>query len=553
MVIHGYRWQSRREWRSVSHLRYCQMPSSLTACSSSEISQTTNCGRMQKSFPWFTHSLLPPLTLGMTSPLFWGQYVIFLGCSFLDRGNAYAASHCPRSIALEGDSSHAIANQLARDALRNIPVEALRTTFETPGRNRLLMSFAHRLGLLHDHSIAKEIVRAKLQEGELLGNLSSLDDNGARILEYVALVPPNTVLDRIEAEIGSADFVGMEVGHNPRRTTILSLLVSLAYEPEAFERCITMLLRVADFVEESNNYDCVRNKFVRFFQAYLWGTHATLEQRLTVVRGVLLSGTPKRRSLGFRMLSAALDGPPWTGAGSNDFGARPRDFGYQPDHDKLVDWRSQFMDLALEMDQRNDPELSGPVRRASAQEFRGLWHHAAMRGKLVRAARQLNSSRSWVEGWSAVRTAIHFDYRKTKADGDVPTIPEDLAALEQDLAPTELMANIGTFVLGRGADHWALDDDFGDNDGKKYAASEERLAAKARVLGVTFACSGKKSEILAINSTRQIGCHIVVRSDKVWPKDGWIIWPYGTNSFKNCIGSAPRISTMRFFVGSSNK
>lgn len=58
---------------------------------------------------------------------------------------------------------HAIANKLAASALDSIPVHELRDTFEAPGRQRLLISFAHRLGLLHEHAVAKEIVEAWLQ------------------------------------------------------------------------------------------------------------------------------------------------------------------------------------------------------------------------------------------------------------------------------------------------------------------------------------------------------------------------------------------------------
>jgi hypothetical protein len=406
--------------------------------------------------------------------------------TLMDRHIAQGRSHW-RAIL-----PHAIANRLARDALRNTPKEILRSTFEASGRDRLLMSFAHRLGLLHDHPVAREIVETWLQEGELLGDLSSLDDTAARILEYVAPVAPDAVLDRIEAEIGSEGFHGIKAGDNPRRTTILSLLQSLAYEPEAYDRCIAMLLRVADFEDESNNYDAVREKIVRFFQAYLSGTHASLDQRLAVVRNALLADNPKRRSLGFRMLAAALDGPPWMGSGLNDFGARPRDFGYQPNRDQLVDWRNQFIDLALETGLKNEPELSGPARQALAQEFRGLWHHQAMRGKLVEAARQLNANQPWVEGWKAVRSTIYFDYRKTKPDGAGKPIPDDLAALEHDLAPTDLMANIRTYVLGGGHDYWALDDEFDDEDAAKYTESEKRLAATAMEFGSAFACSGRQ-------------------------------------------------------------
>ena len=47
---------------------------------------------------------------------------------------------------------HAIANKLAASALESVPVDQLRATFEASGRQRLLLSFAHRLGLLHDNA-----------------------------------------------------------------------------------------------------------------------------------------------------------------------------------------------------------------------------------------------------------------------------------------------------------------------------------------------------------------------------------------------------------------
>ena len=385
---------------------------------------------------------------------------------------------------------HVIANRLAWDALNNIQSETLKSEFEAPGRERLLMSFAHRLGLMHEHPVAQEIVETWLQDGELLGNLSALDDNGARILDYVAPVAPNAVLNRIEAEIGSDKFSGMGSGYDPRRSTILNLLQTLAYEPEAFDRCIAVLLRVADFEDESNNYDAVRDKIVRFFQAYLSGTHASLSQRLAVARDALLSGDPKRKSLGFRMLAAALDDGRWTGLGTNEFGARPRDFGYHPNHDQLVDWRNQFIDLAVEMGLRTDAELSRSARSVLAQSFKRLWRHQAMREKLVEVARELNAIQPWVEGWKAVRSTIHFDYRKTKPEDRAEPLPEALVALERDLEPTNLMSRIRTYVLGKRLDYQVLDNEFDDKDPNKYISSERRLSRRIEELGKEFACSG---------------------------------------------------------------
>ena len=384
---------------------------------------------------------------------------------------------------------HAIANRLADEALAGVPVGTLRKTFETPGRKRLLMSFAHRLGSMHDHSVAREIVGAWLQPDGLLGRPSSLNENEARILDYVAPVAPDAVLDRIGAEIDSDGFNGVYPLYSPRMMTMFNLLQSLAYEPDAFERCVGLLMRVADFEDGSHNHNDVRDPIVRFFQAYLSGTRASPDRRLKVVRETLRSDVPARRSLGFRMLSTALAGPPWFGMGINDFGARPRDDGFRPDPDQLAGWRRRFIDLAVETGLETDPALAGPARTELARRFRELWRHRAIRPKLVEAAGSLNGGRPWVEGWKAVRSIIEHDYRKAEPEAQTP--PEELTALEAELAPSDLIAGIRAYVLATGLDDRALDGDFHDGGPGKYQAIKQGREAKAEELGEAFARSGQ--------------------------------------------------------------
>lgn len=394
---------------------------------------------------------------------------------------------------------HAIANKLAASALNSIPLDQLRATFEASGCQRLLMSFAHRLGLLHDHPVAKEIVDAWLKPDGLLGRISVLEDMAARMLDYIAPVAPEALLDRIEAELSSPDFQGLDPRSNPQRTTILRLLQALAYEPKAFDRCVRLLIRVADHEDESNNYDAVRDKITQLFQAYLSGTHASLGQRIAIMNECLSSDVAGRRSLGFRMLSTALDGPPWTGAGINEFGARPRDFGFQPNHDDLVKWRSAFIDIAVQLGTSGDPDLEGHARLTLANEFRGLWHQEAMREKLVDVAHQLHAHYPWGEGWKAVRSTIYFDYPKRKDTDDFVPLPENLAALERELEPEDLVPTIMVYVLSNGHGCWALDADFDQDDTNKYREAEERLTAKALRLGEDFAASDHKLDELGPN------------------------------------------------------
>ncbi|MAX55480.1 MAG: hypothetical protein CL537_08225 [Alcanivoracaceae bacterium] len=396
---------------------------------------------------------------------------------------------------------HAVANKLAASALDSIPVSQLRTTFEGSGCERLLMSFAHRLGLMHAHPVATEIVEAWLQPEGLLGRILELEDTADRMLGYIGPVAPEALLDRIEAELSAPDFEGLEKRHNPQRTTILNLLQALAYEPNAFDRCVRLLIRVADYEDEKNNYDSVRDKIARFFQAYLSGTHASLGQRIAIMNECLLSDEAGRRSLGFRMLSTALEGPSWTGIGMNGFGARPRDYGLCPNHDELVEWRSTFIDVAVRLGSSGDTDLEGLARQILAKNFRGLWQQEAMRDKLIDAARKLNAHHPWGEGWKAVRSTIYFNYTKTKrkSEDDIEPLPDKLAELERELEPVDLLPTIMTYVLGRGGDHWALDSDFGHEDANRYSDAEKRLEDRALRLGEEFASSNYELDELVPN------------------------------------------------------
>ena len=174
----------------------------------------------------------------------------------------------------------------------------------------------------------------------------------------------------------------------------------------------------------------------------------------------------------------------------NDFGARPRDFGFKPDRDELVEWYSRFINIAVEYGLHEDNELAREARQTLAQEFRGLWFLPEIREKLAAAALKLNSQRPWVEGWKAVRRTI-FDHTKKKPGQNDENIPPELKQLAEQLAPSDLMDRINTFVLGQDHDHRSLDEEFDDDEPGGYDESTARLEEKARSLGMEFACSGK--------------------------------------------------------------
>ncbi|ECS5737098.1 hypothetical protein BKF61_000083 [Salmonella enterica subsp. enterica serovar Lika] len=384
---------------------------------------------------------------------------------------------------------HAIANKLAASALNSIPIDQLRTTFEAPDRQRLLMSFAHRLGLLHSHAVAKEMVEAWLQPEGLLGKIIDLDDVSTRILNYVAPVAPGALLERIEETLVTSNFEHFKSRYNPQRTAIIKLLQLLAYESKYFERCIKLLIRIADQESASNNYDSARNKIKRFFQPYLSGTHASLEQRVAVMNECIGSSMAGRRRLGLEMLETALGGPPWTGFGINEFGARPRDYGFRPSYDELVEWLITFIDIVVRLATSRVPELEDNARLILANKFRWIWRQEGMRSKLIDAARKLHAHRPWGEGWKAVRSTIYFSHTKRKDNEDIELLSEILVTLERELEPNDLVPAVMAYVLSKGRDFWALDADYEHQGPNKFSEIRKILGAKAFKLGHDFAVS----------------------------------------------------------------
>lgn len=353
-----------------------------------------------------------------------------------------------------------IANKLAIMALNSIPVKKLRATFEAPNRQRLLMSFAHRLGLLHEHfvaknkdSVAKKLVEPWLQPGGLLEQLCESGDIPVQILSYIAPVAPELLLNWIEKWFTEHNSKDPEPHCNPDWGTLCDLLQAIAYEPDTFERCTKLLIQMADNEVKSRDYNSACDTLTRFFQASLSGTHASLEQRIALMKECINSGIEKRRSLGFEMLSTALQSSGWI-AWNYEFGAQSRDYGFEPDPDKLnefneltelIEWYSAFIDVAVSLGNSGESCFEQRARSILAENFRGLWHQETLRDKLIKAAQKLNKYCHWGEGWIVICLMIR-DYT-SKDKNNLGLAPDNLVALKDELYPRELIPKIMTYVL----------------------------------------------------------------------------------------------------------
>ena len=394
-----------------------------------------------------------------------------------------------------------IANKLAKSALENTPVKVLRSAFEAPGRDRLVESFAHRLGMLHDSPFAREIVTAWLQPDDLLGDILNLDVKKSKILKYIAPVVPEFFLDRIEEELVASGFQRLEPFYNPMRYVILDLLEILAYEPYLFDRCMTIFTKMADYEDENNTYKSVKKRMTDFFRPYFSGTHATLEQRIAIVNKCLKSESNKRRqSLVLEFLSVALEGQQkYIHSGHNEFGSRPRDFGYIPDEHEAVEWDAKwhnaFIDIVVKIAISDGAPLQGDARKLLADKFLRLHRRIPVRDKLVAAAEQINSHKYWHEGWQPVRMTIYFDYTDKDDDQTLETLPQDLADLSNELYPDNLISKVKVYLLNE-LHYLSL---LNKNYNKIDFEADDRILAEVSKLGEDFAVSNHQLDDLGFD------------------------------------------------------
>ncbi|HEY6764875.1 MAG TPA: hypothetical protein VI386_08885, partial [Candidatus Sulfotelmatobacter sp.] len=296
----------------------------------------------------------------------------------------------------------AIANRLAALALQNIPATVIEKCLVNEAPERLLRSFSRRLGYLDGSPEAKQIARRWLGAGGLLADVLDLNDLGEGMFSNIAPVDPEATLLALERGVlGSA---GDEAAKKCAR--YVRLLVSLAYEAEHFERSVALLAKTAVAGAEGSRASIGRNAndaskaFGSLFLIQLSGTHASPEQRESVIRSLLDSNEPTERELGLRALDAAITAWNFSPVLNFGFGARSRDYGYRPDtREAVVKWFSRFLKLAEELACSSHPEAPR-VRTIIADNFRGLWTGALMYEDLERICNSISQKVFWSEGWA---------------------------------------------------------------------------------------------------------------------------------------------------------
>jgi hypothetical protein len=376
---------------------------------------------------------------------------------------------------------HALANKLAHHALDRLMPDRITEAMLDRAPERLQKSFSRRLGYLHDCETAQKIVGSWLSEGGLLANISTLGPIDLVMFHNIAPVAPEATLDVLERALnGNAAGIITDF-ENPERYKIASLLRSLTYEETSFHRASALLARFAIAESAGHKYNTTSGLFKELFHLYLSGTHASAQQRLQVIETLLKTGDGPSQECGLAALNEMLEAWHFSSSHSFEFGARSRDFGWQPTTiNEVSDWYHAVIRFALDMITSGSP-LTARLCAILASNFRNLWSMTNVYDDLEAVVATITAQGFWAEGWISVRATLRFDA------GDMPNdILYRLRTLEETLRPSQLLDKARSYIFSKPSSAFDIvdgeEDDQPEETGSGYQRVEERTEAIGRAV-----------------------------------------------------------------------
>jgi len=367
---------------------------------------------------------------------------------------------------------HAIANRLARLALEDLPLEVIEQHVQSLPSGRLLKSFSRRISFLHDSPVALTLADKWLAPGGMLSEIGRLGEVHLAVLTNVASVKPAAALRLFENAGATQGWFYTE--ENINRREIIRLLRLIAYDASLFGQCFSLLRRFA--LNESataRRFEKTEDTIVSFFTIFLSGTQASASLRAASIKSLLESGYESERTMGLAALGAMLRTRNFSSSHSFDFGARPRNHGFQPrKREDYVEWFSQALSVLEFACLGPEPE-AGLARKLFADKFASLCAHAGVTDAAIALGRKVINAGGWPSGWAAVRSTFGRRGEKLSADDRVK-----LASFAREIRPKELKELVRSHALSR---EWGSLDlaDVAMEELEPEAEEEESVATNA--------------------------------------------------------------------------
>jgi hypothetical protein len=355
---------------------------------------------------------------------------------------------------------HAVANRLATIALQNIPFSRIQELLINGAPERLTLSLSRRLGYLDSSKEAINIVVEWLGPKGWIGeHVWNLNEFGKAIFRNSLPAAPEAGLRALEANLPPYD------AETPITTGeyVPRALRSLAWDAAFFDRCARLLEILAIYGEASAKE--ATEIHASLFHLYLSGTHATIEQRAAAARRLLCSGDGNERGLGTAALSAMLKCNHFSSDYNFEFGARSRDYGYQPrTYGDVTHWYRTAFAVAKEFALAGDTAAKAAISR----NFRGMWTQVGLRDELEAIAAEFATRGFWRDGWLAVKYTRFYDEKNRTSENYMR-----LSMLEEMLRPKDLIQRVQGQVFSSKS-FYDVDDIESDDNNNFHVALEKR-------------------------------------------------------------------------------
>ncbi len=372
---------------------------------------------------------------------------------------------------------HALALRLARYALENIPlakIEALLTNEKTP--HRLVKSMTRRLGYLHDSSQVQTLTKQWLGKDGWLSELENLNGFGIKLFQNLAAVDPELTLICIEK---AAEREPAKLGPSyPHKDALVSVLRSIAYDADKFERSCMLLLRFADPEAGKDSRGDAMGVFASLFLLFRSGTHAPQNVRIKLAEELIGSPDELQRKAGWVALEALLSDE-YGGTFGFNFGTRKRDYGYWPKVGWDVhSWYEESLALLRRVAAKDETNLR-KAKTLLADTFEALAATIGANEAVISTAEEFQKESGWPEGYTAARAALKRA-KEHKQNDDVKAFEAVVASL----SPTSLAERIAIYVTSDPAAHLA---DIEEEDEDRYTKAQQQVEAICRDIGKELA------------------------------------------------------------------
>ncbi|MCV9934775.1 hypothetical protein OIU35_00220 [Boseaceae bacterium BT-24-1] len=337
---------------------------------------------------------------------------------------------------------HAVANRLAKAALKQLPIASIEAQLVDNGSVRIARSFSRRLGYLHDSAEAVAVAQRWLGRNGRLGEVDALNELGMVMFANVAPVAPKAALEAIERAVAKGGQSGLLDEAGRRRHTAAHLVHKIAYDAALFDRCVDVLVAFAKAEKPNDNSDSASGLLCALFQARSSRTHATVDQRLSKIRTLIRSADSSEQAMGFKFLTTMLKTARFSPRPSSDFGNLARDLGYEPHTPaQIEEWFTLSIQLAADL--FNEPGLpTKDLRSGLAPLLPGLCADANVHEAVELLIDAASAKGYWQDAWVSVRSAIRFAHKHNHTRKI-----ERLRPLERKLSPSNLSERIRAVVF----------------------------------------------------------------------------------------------------------